>query len=200
MNKDEVILVTGAAGMVGKNLCESLIDNGYKHVIGISRREADLRDYSATAKVFSEIKPNYVFMVAAKVGGIPVTFQHPAEYLTDNLSIEFNLFELSRRYKVNKNLFIGSSSLYPLDGSNPKTEAMLLRGLLDDSIEGYVLAKIVGIKIADLYFRQYGMLTICPMVANVFGSYASFNLKTAHVIPSLIKQLCDAHENDYRDI
>jgi GDP-L-fucose synthase len=200
MNKDEVILVTGAAGVVGKTLCAFLKDSGYRHVIGISRKDADLRDYNAVNKVYSQIKPDYVFMIAAKVGGIPSAIKHQADYLSDNLKMELNLFELSHKYKVKKNLFMGSSALYPMDSPNPKNEDMFLTGLLDNTKVGYVHAKIAGIKLAELYFSQFGMLTICPMVANIFGDGHSFDLNRSHVAAALVKNIADAKESGIETI
>lgn len=192
MDKNSTIVVTGACGKVGRRLVDMLKVNGYLNVHGLTRSNLDLLDGAAVEKYISTILPTHVFMLAAKVGGIQDNLRFPAEYLVENLKIQINLFEALRKNKPEKCIFASSSAAYPIDSPNPKTEDMFLPGRVEASNEGYVIAKIVGIKLADFYFKQYGLVTTTPLIANIYGTYDNYDLNKAHVISALVKKIIDA--------
>jgi GDP-L-fucose synthase len=192
MDVNSTIVVTGAGGKAGRRLLDILAFEGYKNVHGLTRSQADLLDAEAVEKYIARILPTHVFMLAAKVGGIQDNLKFPAEYLVENLKIQINLFEALRKHKPQKCIFAASSAIYPIDSANPKTEDMFVPGRVEASNEGYVIAKTVGVKLADFYFKQYGLMTISPMIANIYGTYDNYDLKKSHVISSLVKKIVHA--------
>jgi len=195
MKKNSRILITGAGGKVGKRLSEILQKNGYKNVRPITRQEVDLTNSDEVNNFFINAKPEYVFMLAAKVGGIQDNLLMPAEYLIENLKLQINVFEAMVKCRPIKCIFACSSGAYPTNSPNPKTEDMFMSGKNEQSNEGYILAKILGVKLAEMLNKQHGLLTISPMIANIYGTYDNYNLDRAHVISSLIKKIAIAKKN-----
>jgi GDP-L-fucose synthase len=155
----------------------------------------DLLSYSSIDNYFAFHLPEYVFMIAAKVGGIAANINNPVEFLQENLEMEIGLFKACFKYKTKKNLFLGSSCIYPKDTKQPITEDMLLTGPLEPTNEGYALSKIVGLSLAKYYYHQYKMTTICAMPSNIYGTNDHFDLEKSHVLSALIKRFVDAHDD-----
>lgn len=201
MKKNSKILITGATGMVGSNLYKKLLSLGYKKIIapGINRRKYDLKSESEVFELFNEEKPEYVFMIAARVGGIQANINDPVWFLSDNLKINLNLFKCCYMFGIKKSLYLGSSCIYPKDCKQPMKEEDLLSGLLEPTNEGYALSKIVGLKLAEYYYKQYGMKTICLMPPNLYYESKIAN-ENSHVFESLIKKICDAKINNLSEI
>jgi len=198
MEKDSKILVTGATGMVGSALLRALRARNYRNVLSPSRRELDLTDGNAVDDYFEKHRPRYVFMVAAKVGGIAANIADPVGFLVDNLQIQINLFKACWKHRTVKNLFLGSSCIYPRECPQPMREDFLLTGPLEPTNEGYALAKIAGLKMASYYRRQHGMATICAVPCNIYGTNDHFDLQRAHVLTALVKRFVDAADEGRR--
>lgn len=200
MEINDKILVTGSSGMVGSNLVEHLINNGYNNILTPNRSELNLLNFNSVDNYFSKYCPDYVFMIAAKVGGIGANVQDPVGFLIENLEIEINLFKVCLKYKTKKNLFLGSSCIYPKDSPQPMNEEYLMTGVLEPTNEGYALSKIVGLKLTEYYYKQYGMLTVCPMPCNIYGTNDHFDLEKSHVLTALVKKFVDASLNDSSEV
>jgi len=192
MDRDARIYVAGHRGMVGSAIVRLLEQRGYRHVIYRTSRELDLRDGREVAAFFSETKPDYVFAAAAKVGGILANDSLPADFLYDNLAIETNLIHQAYRHHVRKLLLLGSSCIYPRDCPQPIREDALLTGPLEKTNEWYAVAKIAGIKLCQAYRRQYGCDFIAAMPTNLYGPQDNFDLRSAHVLPALIRRFHEA--------
>jgi GDP-L-fucose synthase len=192
VNLDSKIVITGASGKVGRRLLEVLKGAGYSKIYDLGRKEVDFLDGDAVLEKISEIAPTHIFMLAAKVGGIQDNLRYPAEYLVENLKIQINLFEAVRKTMPLKCIFASSSAAYPIDSPNPKKEDMFIPGRVEASNEGYVIAKIVGMKLAEFYFKQYALVTTTALIANIYGTHDNYDLGKAHVISSLIKKIADA--------
>ena len=188
------VLVTGAKGMVGSALFKFLKQQSFKFVLSPSRRELDLCNRKEVHNYFMKHRPDYVFMIAAKVGGIAANQAEPVSFLSDNVRMIINLFEACYKYQTRKNLFLGSSCIYPRECDQPMKEEYFLTGPLEPTNEGYALAKIVGLKLAKYYHQQFGMLTICLMPCNIYGTQDHFNLKHAHVLSALARRFVDAKD------
>lgn len=186
------VLVTGSKGMVGSALFKLLKQQSFKFVLAPSRRELDLCNRKEVHNYFMKHRPDNVFMIAAKVGGIAANQAEPVSFLSDNVRIIINLFEACYKYQTRKNLFLGSSCIYPRECAQPMKEEYLLTGPLEPTNEGYALAKIVGLKLAKYYHQQFGMLTVCPMPCNIYGTQDHFDLKHAHVLSALVRRFVDA--------
>jgi GDP-L-fucose synthase len=190
--EDKKILITGGNGMVGKALVKRLEEEGCKNLFLPNSKELDLRNQKDVADYFETNKPEYVFHLAAKVGGIAANMNSPAEFLFDNLAMETNVIESARKNSVEKLLFLGSSCIYPRECPQPMKEEHLLTGKLEPTNEGYALAKICGLKMCEYYNKQYGTNFINLMPPNIYGVNDHFESEKSHVISSLITKFNDA--------
>lgn len=188
MEKAAKIFVAGHNGMVGSAIVRLLLQNGYNNIITASSKELDLRNQEAVAHFFENQRPDYVFMAAAKVGGILANNTYKAEFLYDNLMIEANVIHQSQLFGVKKLLFLGSSCIYPKFASQPMGEDQLLTGVLEPTNEPYAIAKIAGIKLCDTYRAQYGSNFISCMPTNLYGTNDNYHPTNSHVIPALIRK------------
>jgi GDP-L-fucose synthase len=193
-DKAGLSLITGSNGMVGSALVNTLRKQGYERLLFPSRQELELQDTKQVNDYFAKHRPDYVFMIAAKVGGIAANQADPVGFISENLSIQLNLFEACYKYKTLKNLFLGSSCMYPRECPQPMKEDYLLTGPLEDTNEGYALAKIMGVKTANYYYKQYGMVTVCPIACNIYGTNDYFDFQRGHVIAALVRRFVDAHK------
>lgn len=200
MEKNSKIYVAGHRGMVGSAIVRRLEENGYTNIIYRNSAELDLRNQAAVEKFFEEEKPEYVFLAAAKVGGIYANNTYPAEFIYDNLMIETNIINSSYKNKVKKLLFLGSSCIYPKFAQQPIKEEYLLTGSLEETNEAYAIAKITGIELCKFYRRQYGCDFISAMPTNLYGVNDNFNLETSHVMPALIRKLHEAKINNSKEV
>ena len=175
--------------MVGSAISRSLADC---NLLTPSRNELDLCNLQQVNNYFEEHRPEYVLMIGAKVGGIIANKSDPVGFLSENARMQLNLFEACHKYGTKKNLFLGSSCIYPRDCPQPMKEEYLLTGALEPTNEGYALAKIMGLKLAKYYYEQYGMLTVCPMPCNIYGTNDHFDLEKSHVLSALIRRFVDA--------
>lgn len=194
MNKEDKIYIAGHRGMVGSAIMRRLQKEGYNNFVLRTSAELDLRNQSAVNTFFEEEKPDYVFLAAAKVGGIVANNTYRAEFLYDNLMIESNIIHASYLYGVKKLLFLGSSCIYPKLAPQPLKEEYLLTGELEPTNEPYAIAKIAGIKLCDAYRDQYGCNFISVMPTNLYGTNDNYDLKTSHVLPALIRKFHEAKQ------
>ena len=192
MHPDARIYVAGHRGLVGSALVRRLKEQGYKNLILASSDELDLRDQGAVEAFYHKHHPEYVFVAAAKVGGILANDTYPAEFLYDNLMIEANLIHGAYRHGVKKLLLLGSTCIYPRLAPQPLKEEYLLTGPLESTNEWYAIAKIAGIKLCQAYSKQYGCRFISVMPTNMYGPGDNFDLKTSHVLPALIRKFHEA--------
>jgi GDP-L-fucose synthase len=191
MDRSSRIYVAGHRGLVGSAICRRLRQDGYSNVMVRARRELDLFERAAVDAFFAAEKPEYVFLAAAKVGGILANSTYPVEFLRDNLAIEINVLDAAYRYGVKKIEILGSSCIYPRLAPQPIKEEYLLTGPLEPTNEWYAIAKIAGIKLAQAYQQQYGLRAISLMPPNLYGPGDQFDLKASHVLPALLRK---AHE------
>lgn len=196
MHKNSKIYVAGHQGLVGSALMTALQKQGFTNIITRSSRELDLRNQEAVNHFFKNERPEYVFLAAAKVGGIHANNIYPAQFLYDNLMIETNVIHASYIHKATKLLFLGSSCIYPRECKQPIQENYLLSGPLEPTNKPYALAKIAGIALCESYNRQYGTNFISCMPTNLYGPRDNFNLETSHVIPALIAKICQAQKEN----
>ena len=189
MNNDSRILVAGAKGMVGSAIVRNLESKGYTNVIEGTRDNVDFTNQYETEKYFGWKEPEYVFLAAAKAGGIMANKTYPAQFIYDNLMIQSNIINTSKNYNVKKLLFLGSSCIYPKHPNIPITEDQLLTSPLETSNDAYAIAKIAGIKMCQSYRTQYGFNAIALMPTNLYGPKDNFNLETSHVLPALLRKL-----------
>jgi GDP-L-fucose synthase len=192
MDFDSRIFVAGHRGLAGSAICRKLRSEGYERLILRRRDELDLRDGAATRQFFEAERPDYVFLAAARVGGILANSTAPAEFLYDNLAIEVNVIDAAYRSGVRKLQFLGSSCIYPKFAPQPITEDALLTGSLEPTNEWYAVAKIAGLKMAQAYRRQYGFSAISLMPTNLYGPGDNFDPATSHVVPALIRKMHEA--------
>lgn len=188
--------MAGHRGLVGSAILRRLKAEGYTNLLTRSRAELDLRDQSAVDRFFREERPEYVFLAAARVGGILANSTYPADFIRDNLAIQLNVIDAAFRYGVQKLLFFGSSCIYPKHAPQPLKEDYLLTGPLESTNEAYAVAKIAGTKMVQAYRRQYGFNAISLMPTNLYGPGDNFDLETAHVIPALLRKFHEAKENN----
>lgn len=192
MEKTAKIYVAGHRGLVGGALVRALQAAGYTNLLLPPRKELDLRNQSAVADFFAQEQPAYVFLAAAKVGGILANNTYPAEFIYDNLMIQTNIIHQAYRQGVTKLLFLGSSCIYPKFCPQPMREVYLLDGKLEPTNEPYAVAKIAGIKMCQAYWRQYGCRFISVMPTNLYGPGDNFDLQHSHVIPGLMHRIHSA--------
>jgi len=195
MNRQSKIFVAGHRGMVGSAIVRKLESEGYKNLVLRTSSELDLRDQFAVKEFFQRETPEYVFLAAAKVGGIVANNTLRAEFLHDNLVIQSNVIHNAYLQKVKKLLFLGSSCIYPKMAPQPLKEESLLTGLLEPTNEPYAIAKIAGIKMCDAYRSQYGCKFISAMPSNLYGPNDNYDLQMSHVIPALLRKFHHAKVN-----
>ena len=188
MELDAKIYVAGNQGLVGGAIWRRLQAAGFKNLLGRSLEELDLRDQAAVTAFFGRERPEYVFLAAARVGGIRANDTYPAAFIYDNLMIEANIIHQAYRHEVKKLLFLGSSCIYPRDCPQPMQEDHLLACKLEPTNEPYAVAKIAGIRMCQSYNRQYGTCFISAMPTNLYGPGDNFDLLDSHVIPALIRR------------
>jgi GDP-L-fucose synthase len=195
MNKDSCIYVAGHRGLVGAAICRVLANQGFGNVITRTHSELDLTNQSAVRAFFETEHPVYVFLAAAKVGGIHANDTYPADFIRDNLLIQTNIIDAAYQNGAKKLLFLGSSCIYPKFAPQPIKEEYLLTGELEPTNEWYAIAKIAGIKLCQAYRRQYGFNAISLMPTNLYGTGDNFDLKNSHVIPALLRKFHEAKVN-----
>jgi len=200
MEKDSKIYIAGHRGMVGSAIHRRLKKEGYEDFVFRTSDELDLRNQQAVADFFAKEKPCYVFLAAAKVGGILANNTYRAEFLYDNIMIQSNVIENSYRQGIKKLLFLGSSCIYPRLAPQPLKEEYFLTGLLEHTNEPYAIAKIAGIKMCDAYRSQYGCNFISVMPTNLYGPNDNYDLKNSHVLPALIRKFHEAKINDQPEV
>lgn len=196
MELNSKIYIAGHRGMVGSAIHRNLLSKGFKNFVFKTSQELDLRNQTQVAQFFETEKPDYVFLAAAKVGGIQANNVYRAEFLYDNLMIQNNVIHQAYLNRVKKLLFLGSSCIYPKLAPQPLKEEYLLSGYLEDTNEPYAIAKIAGIKMCENYRRQYGCDFISVMPTNLYGPNDSYNLNNSHVLPALIRKFHEAKENN----
>jgi len=192
MNKESKIYVAGHRGMVGSAIVRALSNSGYNNLVFRTSDELDLRNQEAVKLFFESEKPGFVFLAAAKVGGIFANNTFRASFLYDNLMIQNNVIHSSYENGVKKLLFLGSSCIYPKMAPQPLSEDALLTGLLEPTNEPYAIAKIAGIKMCDAYRSQYGCNFISAMPTNLYGPNDNYDLKNSHVLPALLRKFIEA--------
>ncbi len=200
MNRNSKIYIAGHAGMVGSAIMRNLKSKGFSDIIYRSLNELDLKSEMAVEKFFSTEKPEYVFLAAARVGGIQANINHPAEFLIENLQIQNNMIHNSYKYGVEKICFLGSSCIYPRECPQPMKEDYLMTGPLEPTNEGYALAKIAGLRLIQYYNIQYGLKGINPMPCNLYGTNDSFDLAHSHVLSALVKRFTDAKDSGTEEL
>ena len=194
MNKTDKIYVAGHRGMVGSAIVRALQQSGFENIVLVTRNEVDLTSQSAVNTFFAQEKPDYVFLSAAKVGGIFANDTYPAEFIRDNLLIQTNVIDAAYNNQAKKLLFLGSSCIYPKLASQPISETELLTGPLEPTNEWYAIAKIAGIKMCQAYRKQYGFNAISLMPTNLYGIGDNYHLENSHVIPALIRKFHEAKQ------
>jgi len=189
MEKSSKIYVAGHTGMVGSAIIRSLKEKGYNNIIGRTFEELDLTNQKAVIEFFEVERPEYVFLAAAKVGGIMANSTYRAQFIYENLMIQNNIIHQSYVYGIKKMLFLGSSCIYPKNCPQPIKEEYLLTGELEPTNEPYAIAKIAGIKMCENYYRQYGCNFVSAMPTNLYGPNDNYNLETSHVLPALMRKM-----------
>ena len=200
MNTYDKIYVAGHRGMVGSAIVRKLEQEGYKNIVVRGSGELDLRNQQNVNDFFEQEMPDYVFLAAAKVGGIVANNSYRADFLYDNLMIQNNIIHAAYQHKVNKLLFLGSSCIYPKLAPQPLKEEYLLTGLLEHTNEPYAIAKIAGIKLCDAYRDQYGCNFISVMPTNLYGPNDNYDLNNSHVLPALIRKFHEAKINGHSSV
>jgi len=200
MQKQSKIYVAGHKGLVGSAIVKILNQNGFMNVIGKSHAEMDLQNQSQVLEFFQKEKPEYVFLAAAKVGGIHANNTYPAEFIFSNLQIQNNIIDASYRYGIKKLCFLGSSCIYPKFAKQPMDEGQLLDGKLEPTNEPYAVAKIAGIVMCQSYNRQYGTNFISVMPTNLYGPGDNYHPENSHVLPALIRRFHEAKVNKLPEV
>ncbi len=200
MNKDSKIYIAGHRGMVGSALMRNLKSKGFTNFITRTSKELDLRNQETVQLFFQEEKPDFVFLAAAKVGGIHANNTYRADFIVDNLSIELNVIQQSYMSGVKKLLFLGSSCIYPKVAPQPLKEEYLLCNYLEETNEPYAIAKIAGLQMCESYYRQYGCNFISVMPANLYGPNDNYDLQNSHVLPALIRKFHEAKASGVAEV
>lgn len=214
MNKSDKIFIAGAAGMVGSAIVRNLAAKGFTNLIGsfhsrildeleslqVKLVQIDLKNQEAVSQFFKVERPAYVFLAAAKVGGIQANNTYPAQFINDNLVMQNNIIHSAYETRVERLLFLGSSCIYPKDAPQPMKEDHLLTGLLEPTNEPYALAKIAGIKMCESYNRQYNTRFLAVMPTNLYGTNDNFDLENSHVLPALIRKFHEAKVSGAQEV
>ena len=200
MLKDAKIYVAGSNGMVGSAIVRALKAKGYINIVVKSSKELDLKNQQAVHDFFNQEQPEYVFLAAAKVGGIHANNTYPATFIYDNIMIQSNVIQAAYEFNVKKLLFLGSSCIYPKFAPQPIKEEYLLTGSLEPTNEAYAIAKIAGLKMCQFYKQQYGCNFISAMPTNLFGVNDNFNLENSHVLPALLRKFIEAKQNNKQEV
>ena len=200
MDKNAKIYVAGHMGMVGSAITRKLQEQGYQNIITRSLDELNLIEQDQVRAFFQQEKPDYVFLAAAKVGGIYANNTYPASFIYDNLAIELNVIQSAYENEVEKLLFLGSSCIYPRDAAQPITEDALLTGKLESTNEAYALAKIAGVKMCEFYNKQYGTDYISAMPTNLYGPNDNYHPENSHVLPALIRRIHEAKRDGLSEV
>lgn len=196
MEKNSKIYIAGHRGMVGSAITRKLQSEGFRNLLFRTSSELDLRNQAGVQKFFEQEKPEYVFLAAAKVGGIVANDTYRADFLYENLMIQNNVIHESYKNGVKKLMFLGSSCIYPKMAPQPLKETYLLTGVLEPTNEPYAIAKIAGIKLCDAYRAQYGCNFISVMPTNLYGPNDNYDLKNSHVLPAMIRKFHEAKMNN----
>ena len=196
MNKDSKIYVAGHRGLVGSAIVRNLMKKGFKNIIYRTHNELDLTNQIEVRKFFEYEKPEYVFLAAAKVGGINANNTYPADFIYDNLMIQNNVIKAAHDFKVKKLLFLGSTCIYPKMAPQPIKEEYLLTGALEETNEAYAVAKIAGLEMCKFFKRQYCDNFISCMPTNLYGPNDNYDLNNSHVLPALIRKFHEAKVNN----
>ena len=196
MNRKSKIYIAGHNGMVGSAIYRKLKLKGFENILVKSSKELDLRNQKSVNDFFKKNKPEYVFLAAAKVGGIYANIKYKADFIYDNLMIESNVINSSYKYQIKKLLFLGSSCCYPKNSPQPIKENYLLRGYLESTIKSYAIAKIAGIELCMSYREQHGCDFISVLPTNLYGFNDNYHPENSHVIPSLIRKTIIAKKNN----
>ena len=194
MDSNSKVFVAGHKGLVGSAIIRNLNDKHYENVYWVGRETCDLRDRSQVDYYFEQSKPEYVFLAAAKVGGIHANNKYPAEFIHDNLMIQTNVIDAAYRNGVKKLVFLGSSCIYPKMAKQPITEDALMTGPLEPTNDAYATAKIAGIRMCLAYRQQYGFNAISLMPTNLYGTNDNFDLLNSHVLPAMIRKFHEADD------
>lgn len=200
MEKEEKIYVAGHRGMVGSAIVRDLEKKGYHNIVLRTSSELDLRRQDAVEDFFRQEKPDYVFLAAAKVGGIMANSKHPADFMYDNIILEMNVIRAAFESHVKKLLFLGSSCIYPRMAPQPIKETALLSGSLEETNEAYALAKISGLKYCEYLNRQHGTNYISAMPTNLYGPNDNYHPENSHVLPAMIRRFHEAKENHLESV
>jgi GDP-L-fucose synthase len=196
MDSESKVFVAGNRGLVGSAIVRNLIAKGYKNIYSAPRTHFDLRDQNDVEKYFEVNRPEYVFLAAAKVGGIKANNDYPAQFIRDNLQIQTNVIDTAYRHGVKKLVFLGSSCIYPKFATQPITEDQFMTGPLEPTNDAYAIAKIAGIRMCQAYYQQYGFKAISLMPTNLYGPNDNFDLETSHVLPAMIAKFDNAIKNN----
>lgn len=200
MEKDAKIYVAGHRGMVGSAIHRKLIELGHNNIVTRTSQELDLRNQQAVADFFNEEKPDYVFLAAAKVGGIMANNTYRADFIYENMAIQNNVIKSSYDNEVRKLMFLGSSCIYPKMAPQPLNEDLLLTGTLEPTNEPYAIAKIAGIKMTEAFRDQYGCNFISVMPTNLYGINDNYHPQNSHVLPALIRRFHEAKANNLDEV
>ena len=200
MDSNSRVFIAGAQGMVGSAIKRNLESKHYNEIYWVRRKNCDLRNRIQVDQYFQQAKPEYVFVAAAKVGGIVANRDYPADFIYDNLMIQSNIIDAAYRNGVKKLVFLGSSCIYPKMAKQPITEDELLSGYLESSNDAYAIAKIAGMRMCRAYRQQYGFNAISLMPTNLYGPNDNFDLESSHVLPALIRKCHEGKDNVSNDI
>lgn len=200
MEENSKIYVAGHKGLVGSAIVRNLKSKGFNNIVTRTHTELDLTNQEAVRKFFKEEKPEYIFLAAAKVGGINANNTYPADFIYENLMIQNNVIKAAHDFKVKKLLFLGSTCIYPKMAKQPIKEEYLLTGALEETNEAYAVAKIAGLEMCKFFKRQYGDNFISCMPTNLYGINDNFDLKNSHVLPALIRKFHEAKINNRKTV
>ena len=195
MDSNSRVFIAGAQGMVGSAIKRNLESKHYDEIYWVRKKNCDLRNRNHVEQYFQQAKPEYVFVAAAKVGGIVANRDYPADFIYDNLMIQSNIIDAAYRHGVKKLVFLGSSCIYPKMAKQPITEDELLSGYLESSNDAYAIAKIAGLRMCRAYRQQYGFNAISLMPTNLYGPNDNFDLESSHVLPALIRKCHEGKDN-----